>query len=259
VQLSIRSKLILYTALPVVAVYSVLFGFGVSHVSKYLGRDAQALLTEHARHQASRLGLLLNQVPVLAESLGDLVVADPAQKQALLYAHLIDGLRRTPAAQTVAASFGTPNRSAIMERGTSAARPLDNGETIDYPPGWHALGNSVGFARPIYRHGQPFGTTWVVVPVATVYAQLEKQNSTASTLFVRLDDGTLLPPASGPNPLAERVSAIPLPAGGVAETAPTSLALGDTSYWLINARVPDVPWWLTAAVPVETALARARE
>ena len=71
VRLSLRSKLILFTVLPVVAVYLFLFGLGISHVSTHFGRGAKDLLVEHARHQASRLALLLSQAPALAEALGE--------------------------------------------------------------------------------------------------------------------------------------------------------------------------------------------
>ena len=94
VHLTIRSKLIIFTVLPVVAVFSVLFWLGVSHVREHLSSNAQSWLGEHAHHQASRLELVLSQVPLLARSLGDLVLAEPGQSQTLMYAHLIDGLRR---------------------------------------------------------------------------------------------------------------------------------------------------------------------
>ncbi|MGB5614610.1 MAG: hypothetical protein WBM67_18355, partial [Sedimenticolaceae bacterium] len=65
--LSIRSKLVLFTVLPVVAVYSILFWIGVSHVREHLTSDAQRSLVEHAQHQASRLALFFSQIPALAE------------------------------------------------------------------------------------------------------------------------------------------------------------------------------------------------
>ena len=102
-------------------------------------QDQVAGVVEHARHQASRLALLLSQVPVLAESLGDLVLVDPEMSQSLLYAHLIDGLRRTPAAQTAAVAYGTPIRSALMERGATSGRPMTDGGELARPPGWHVL------------------------------------------------------------------------------------------------------------------------
>jgi hypothetical protein len=48
----------------------------------------------------------LYQLPVLAEGLGDVMLADPDRSQALLHAHLIDGLRR-------AAAFAPPRLIAL--------------------------------------------------------------------------------------------------------------------------------------------------
>ena len=80
---SIRNKLILSTLLPVTAVFALLFWLGVSHVRAYVSDDARHMLSEHARHQASRLALVLSQVPALAESLGDIVIAEPDQQPPL--------------------------------------------------------------------------------------------------------------------------------------------------------------------------------
>ena len=57
---SIRNKLILSTLLPVTAVFALLFWLGVSHARAYDSDDARHMLSEHARHQASRLALVLS-------------------------------------------------------------------------------------------------------------------------------------------------------------------------------------------------------
>lgn len=256
-RLSIRSKLILYTVLPVIAVYSVLFTFGMAQVANHLSRDAQILLAEHARHQASRLGLLLSQVPTLAESLGDVIVANPEQEQSLLYAHLIDGLRRTSAARSVAVAFDSPRRSGVMQRGAPEARPLGDGETVEQRPGWHLQGDSIGFSRPIYRSGQVFGRTWILVPLADIYARLDSQRTADSSLLVRLDDGTVLDPPLDADGLTSMIADVPVPDVSTDTQTPINATLGGVDYWLFSARVPNLSWWLTAAVPVQTALAQA--
>ncbi len=245
--------MILYTVLPVVAVYLVLFGLGVAHVSSHLRGDAQVLLVEHARHQASRLALLLAQAPALAEGLGDLVLADPQLSQELLYAHLIDGLRRTPAASTAAVAFRSPSRSALMQRGTRAARPLAAGESLARSPGWHVMADSIGFSRPIYRSGKRVGDTWVVVPIADIYRELDAQRTADARLFVRHADNRLLPPPDGDAQLSGLIGTAPLGAG-VRPVAPVD----GSDYWLINAQVPGFPWWVTAVIPVRSALAEVR-
>ena len=256
-RLSLRSKLILYTVLPVVAVYLLLFALGISHVSTHLRLDARDLLVEHARHQASRLALLLSQVPMLAESLGDLVLVDPEMSQSLLYAHLIDGLRRTPAAQTAAVAYGTPTRSALMERGATAGRPMADGGQLARPPGWHVLADSIGFSRAIYRSGNRIGDSWVTLRIDEVYAELDARRSAKITLFVRHNSGALLSPSEGNPAVTGLVESMPLDTTAPGLTTTTTSHNG-AEYWLINAQVPGHPWWITAAIPIQTALADAR-
>ena len=38
--------------------------------------------------------------------------------------------------------------------------------------------------------------------------------------------------------------------------ATTSSGSDGTDYWLVSARAPGHPWWITAVIPVEAALAR---
>ena len=68
--LTIRRKMILYTVIPVVVVFALLFALGLTQVRDHLNRNAQDLLFEHARHQASRLAVAMSQPPSLAASLG---------------------------------------------------------------------------------------------------------------------------------------------------------------------------------------------
>ena len=84
VRLTIRSKLVLLTVLPVIAVFSVLFWLGISHERDHRIENAQRWLLEHTRHQAVRLALKLSQVPMLAESLGDMLLAEQSKPQTLM-------------------------------------------------------------------------------------------------------------------------------------------------------------------------------
>lgn len=122
--LNIRSKLVLSTVLPVLLVYALLFWLGVSQVRAHLGADSQQWLLEHARYQAARLALGLSQLPALAEGLGDVMLADTDRSQALLYAHLIDGLRRAPLASAAAVALHSPARGALMRRGQRTGAAL---------------------------------------------------------------------------------------------------------------------------------------
>jgi len=257
VRLNIRSKLILFTVLPVLAVYSLLFWLGLAHLKNHLTADAQQLLVEHARHQASRLALVFSQVPVLAESLGDLVLAEPEQPQSLLYAHLIDGLRRTPIARTAAVTFGQPPRGASMRRGESSGQPIDASDLVEQRPGWHVNGDALGFIRPIYRQGARIGESWVEFAIEDVYTEIERLRSPNIHLFVDREDGTLLAPGGMTSQMRRLASLIPgdMPIEQVqAVTGPSA----DDRYWMVNAGMPGLPWRITAVIAREKALAPAR-
>lgn len=255
-RLSIRSKLIMFTVLPVVVVYSLLFVIGVAHVRDQHSSYARDWLAEHARHQASRLALLFSQAPALAEGIADLVLADPGQSQALLYAHLIDGLRRTPIAHSAAVSFGDPPRSALMRRGARSGELVAEAAMAGQSAGWHIDAQSLRFNRQIYRQGQRYGQVWVELPIAGIYAELAKQQSDAVRLFVNGDEGRLLTPRGATAETVALADALQFPAG--TQRVETSSDANGQPYWAVSAQLPGFPWRITAVTPTATALASAR-
>ncbi len=257
-RLNIPSKLILFTVLPVLGVYSVLFWLGVSHVKIHLSNDAQRMLLEQARHQASRLALAMSQVPALAESLGDVVLAEPSQPQALLYAHLIDGLRRTPIARTAAVLIFEPApRGALMQRGAASGEKLVDAKVADRPPGWQLIGQTLRLNRPIRRRGVPVGVTSVELSIDDVYREIERPHNAATMLFVGDDGHGLFVPTGIVPEMASLADSIP---ASLAEDIVHTIsdAGDDGAYWVVSARLPGFPWHITAVSAAETALGPAR-
>ncbi len=254
---TIRNKLILFTVLPVVLVYSALFVLGVSHTKTHLSANAQNLLAEHAQHQAAHLALAFSQIPALAESLGDLVLAEPDQPQTMLYAHLIDGLRRTPIAQTAAILLYTPSRGAKMTRGSPHGGPLTAAANPTPTPGWRIDGEVIRFNRAITRLGQRLGYTWVELRVADLYATLDRQQSASVTLFVGNDDGLLPPPATA-DASTQRL-ARQLPHTRHTDRVATVRDDDGTVYWSIDAQLPGFEWYINAITPKASALAPVTE
>ena len=256
---TIRNKLIASTVLPVLAVYSILFWLGVSHVREHQSENAQRWLIEHARHQASRLALVLSQAPALAGSLGDLVLAAPDQAQTLLYAHLIDGLRRNPIVSAAAVEYGSPPRGAMMRRGEPVGMPLPRADRAasTRQAGWHLMGDLLRFDRPIYRQGETIGWSWVELKVADVYQEIERQRSDSVTLFIHHDDGALLAGSSSSAQVSALARVLPDDAPLNEVVSIPSKAFG-SEYWLISTELPGLPWRITAATRTETALGPAR-
>ena len=251
---TIRSKLVLFTVLPVLAVYSMLLWLGVSWVRDHLGADAQRWSIEHARHQASRLALTLSQVPALAGSLADLVVADPDQPQALLYAHLIDGLRRTPVANSAAVAYGPPARGAVMRRGALAGAELsDKDMAVRRAAGWQLAGDMLRFVRPIRHQGEQIGDAWVELAVADAYAEIGRQKAPAVTLLLSDSDGSLLQPIDGGSEVEALSAALPRDLR-VDEVRSVQIDSLGSAYWLVSSELPGLPWRITAATRAETAL-----
>ena len=255
--LTIRTKLITYTAVPVVVVYLVLLVLGMNHLKNGLERDAKTLLSEHARHQAARLALVMSQATVLAESLGDLTLADPRQSQELLYAHLIDGLRRTPMVNTAAVQLLSPQRSAFMRRGIASGRQLRPEEALDQTPGWHVDNHTLGFNRPIHHAGHRVGASWIALSIADLYDEIERLRSPDIEFLIRASDGTLLPPPA--NQWTGTLPTDAFPQKPVADRVQTiRFQRGAADYWLIDAQLPGYPWWVTAVIRTRTALADAQ-
>ncbi len=251
--------MILFTVVPVMIVFSALFVLVVSHVRHHLSLNAQEWLVEHAQHQAARLALTLSQVPLLAESLGDLVLADPGQSQTLMYAHLIDGLRRTPLATTAAIVNRETGRGAMMRRGEPVGRPLSAGVNGTTAAGWHLHDGQLRFSRPVFSRGEHLGDSWIQVRIGDVYAELRRQQIPTVSLLVSLDDGTLLQPDDNSPQHATLSAVAPLdhPAGQVLTIVADDG--DDTSYWMISTELPGLPWRITALTPTETALRPARQ
>ena len=257
VRTSLRSKLIAFTVLPVVLVYSVLFLLGISHINTHLSTNAQALLTEHAHHQASRLALLFYQVPALAGSLGDLILAEPDQDQALLYAHLIDGLRRTPIARAAAIVYDDPPRGAQMQRGEPRGKPFTASPKPMLTSGWQVSGETLRFNRPITRRGQKYGHTWVELRLTDLYMELTRQASPPVVLFVGNEAGLLPPPMTSDEHMQRLARELPHPLQ--TDRVTTVYDREGNEYWSINAKLPGFPWHITAITPTATALATVRE
>ncbi len=260
-QLTIRRKLILFTVLPVIVVFSALFALGISHVRSHLSSNAQDWLVEHAHHQAARLALTLSQIPLLAQSLGDLVLADPGQPQTLMYAHLIDGLRRTPLAAAAAISNHEAGRGAIMRRGEPAGHPLSPAENRgdESVVGWKLNDNRLRFNRPVYRHGEHVADTWVEVQISDIYAELRRQQIPTVLLLVSHDDGTLLTPVGVSAQIAALAEKIPLDnVTGQVQTVGGGHPEAQ-SFWMVSTELPQLPWRITALTPTATALLPARQ
>ena len=260
-QLTIRRKLILFTVLPVIVVFSALFALGISHVRTHLYENAQDRLVEHAQHQAARLGLTLSQIPLLAQSLGDLILADPGQSQTLLYAHLIDGLRRTPLAAGAAIVNHETGRGAVMRRGEPVGKTLAPAEQPGAEPavGWKLDGSQLRFSRPVYRYGEHIADTRVELQIGEIYSEIRRQQIPTVLLLVSHDDGTLLAPAGMSAQIAALASRIPQDeVTGRVHTVGGGRSEGP-SFWVVSTSLPELPWRITALTPTETALLPARQ
>ncbi len=260
--LPIRTKLVLFAALPVIAVYLLLFLFGVTQLRAHLTDDAHDLLLEHARYRAAQFALSLSQAPALAESLGDLMQADPDQDQSLLYAHLIDGLRRTPLAQSAGILYAPSNRSALMRRGQPGGETLSEDDVISQmkAPGWHIESNAIVFYRALDRAGERVGETFVNLSLNAVYQELSAERSSSNMILMLADDnGQVRLP--DPPPLVRRQLADSIgSAGSLGSVSEIRSGLNnDDRYWLVSTQVPGLPWRILAATPTETALMAANE
>lgn len=258
-RLTIQSKLLIFTVLPVVAVFSLLFWLGAAHVRNHLSQNAKLWLLEHAHHQASRLALTLSQVPLLAESLGDIALTEQSMPQTLMYAHLIDGLRRTPIAKAAAIAYGTPERGALMRRGEPAGRPLPPEQRDDavQPAGWHVDGDKIRFTRPVYREGSRVGGTWVELSIADVYAEIKRLRSGPVILFVTREDGSLLPPIETEAEVQSLALLIPPDIGQDKVQSFGEQSPKGSEFWLVSTELPGVPWRITAVTPTSSVLAPA--
>jgi signal transduction histidine kinase len=254
----IRSKLILFTVLPVLAVYLAMLWLGLSYVGDYVRSDAQRWLAEHTRHQASRLAMALSRAPALAEGIGDLVVADPDQDQALLYAHLIDGLRRTPIARSAGLSYGNPPRNAQMRRGSTPQFEPESGPDFEpLGPGWHLLDDALRYERRILRRGLEIGFVWVELSLDEVYAAIGVDDRETAVSLLSHEDGRMLWPSLRP-PAFEDLA--PLLRNTVRSGAIQAVATpaDGREFWFASAILEDTPLRMSAAIPADTALAVAR-
>lgn len=250
---TIRNKLIVFTVIPVIVVYVILYAFGIPHVRDQARMEAQRHLIAHARYQAARLSLELSKIPLLASGLGDLIATAPDQPQTTLYAYLIDGLRRTPLASSASLRYQDGERTAQMRRGAPAGTTVAGGsQPNDFERGWQQLPGLIRFMLPAIKQSRTLGYVWVDLVPEDIHQLLESARSPGIMLFF---DGATRPGGDDPG-LGEiiRQTRNMTPDQTYELRDPQTHA----TYWLVNTALPGLPLNLAAIIPTETALAPVR-
>jgi signal transduction histidine kinase len=250
---SLRTKLILFTVIPVIIVYVILYTIGIPHVRDRARVEAQQSLVAHARYQAARLSLELSKIPLLATGLGDLFTTAPKQPQTTLYAHLIDGLRRTPLANAASMVIEDGKISAQMRRGAPSGTTLPNNMQLeDFRRGWQQLAGLIRFNLPVIKQSQTIGYVWVDLLPQDIQALLESATTPGVELFF---DGAekLGEDTEGLNDIVDSARQATPDLTHQVHNPQT-----DADYWLVRTALPGLPLSLTAVTATETALAPVR-
>jgi signal transduction histidine kinase/CheY-like chemotaxis protein len=253
--LSIRYRLITLTTLPVIAVYVVILVVAVGSVYDHTERGARERLVADAGFQATRLALVLERIPQLARGIGDLLLSDPQQSQNMLYAHLIDGLRRTPIARRVAIRSADGTRAAAIERGQGVGQTaMPPGVELDTERGWRELGPWLRFTYLATAKGKVGGVVAIDLLRADVRAALNAQRRPDTRLLLGPPGGEPVIDSADEGPETALLQR-PLPAittldQVVLVTTPADLR----DYWAVRTALPALPLALTAITPVENAL-----
>ena len=171
----VRTKIILFSLIPVLSAYAVLFALGLGEMRQQANKDAQRWLSEHADNHAYRVQLALT---TLRDSTRQLAAGlSPQQPQALQIAALLDRLAVTPLADIAGVQWqaGEP---WWMRRGQAAAEPLPSSQRLtqlaqarwqtppDGSPG-------VRYQFPIRQHQQVRGSAFLQIAPQRLYQLLQ--------------------------------------------------------------------------------------
>ncbi len=263
----LRTKIILFTVVPILLIYAALFGFGLAELHQQANHDAQRWLQEHARFQATRLARELDSLERLAGNIRDQVILQPQQPRHLLIAHLMDGLRRTPLANAAAVQFDQGRDNIYLRRGMlqPTGLPEPKQQQGPGPEGWQTGARSqsapLSYRLPVRATDDFFG--WVIVELALsdLYQLLERDRPKHIQLHLIDPEGAfILPPDNQPMASDNFYQLTDLPVDSAARASRLQHWQKDPqAHFLALIPLPGFPWQLAVIIAEEVALAPVQQ
>lgn len=94
--ISIRVKIILFTVVPIAAIYTVIFGYGMVDIEAQARRDVEREMTELAWHYASKFDARIREAAQIAKSTADFMETRPELSEEEIYRLLRANVDRNP-------------------------------------------------------------------------------------------------------------------------------------------------------------------
>ena len=159
----VRTKIILFSLIPILSAYALLFGLGLIEMRQQARSDAQRWLGEHAINHSYRLQLALATLSDSAQRLA--AQLRPQQAQHLQVAALLDRLAGTPLAQAAGVQW-LNGGGLLMRRGDPAAGELPATQRHDQPQlaRWHLRPHDqpgIRYQYPLRAQGELLGSAFL--------------------------------------------------------------------------------------------------
>lgn len=188
----VRTKLILFSLIPIMSVYALLFGFGLSEMRQQASDDMQHWLNAYTAQHAQRISLAMDNIRHSTQQLSEKLEQSPTRDIAI--AHIMDKLGITAEANAIGVQWSDRQDHLYMQRGQAAAITLarqnftHNPELALWLP---RTGNQPGlrYQHPVRYKGRLIGSVFIEIHADKLHQLLEQQRDPRTQLFL-LDSQT---------------------------------------------------------------------
>lgn len=189
----VRTKIILYSLIPILSAYAVLFGLGLGELREQAQVDAERWLQEHASNHAYRIQLELTNLAEATRHLASRI--QPEQPGHLQIAALLDRLAGT--SQATAAGVQWEDGGWWMRRGEAAADALPEAQRDRAPEraGWHVPPDGspgIRYRYPVRRNGALLGSVFLQMAPQNLHRLLHEQVEYDHDIYLLDSDGRYL-------------------------------------------------------------------
>ena len=194
----IRTKIILFTLIPILSAYALLFGLGLTEMRQQAREDARRWLAENAANHAYRVQLALAMLSEGTRQLATQLEADLAAQRTeiLAVARLMDRIAVTPLANSAGLQLAS-GPGIFMARGMSAAAPLKPEQLSRKPEAarWALPPDGspgVRYQYPLRGQGGILGSVFLQMSPQQLHLTLQQRQADSTRIYLLDEAGRYL-------------------------------------------------------------------
>lgn len=260
----VRTKIILFTLIPVLSAYALLFGLGLTEMRQQAREDAHRWLAENASNHAYRVQLALSTLSNGAQQLANQLVSDlTGRNDQSALTRLRDRLATTPLAHSAGLQLKAGPGFAI-QRGEDQATLLRSNQLSNAPQsaGWIMPPDGtpgIRFQFPLQGKSGTLGSVFLQMSPDQLHSLLQQKRASPTRVYL-LDAQNRFVLHETPSMIG-RPSPLSLVEPGqqasLVETFSLTAWAGDTTNHLAAVKSVDGTDWRLAVISPESSLLQA--